>query len=1364
MRATKALSAFLLAAVAFLAVLANGWGQTFTNGSFELVNNHTALSPGPGVLINPGDTWLTGWAVGGPGGDVFVQNGVGDELNAYDGQQFIIFNGANTTPGGSLSQTFTTAVGQPYTVAFAIAQSGSGNVSITATAAAPNNSLLASNYCVAPTTQAWSLFQLSFVATSTNATLTFKDTSADTGAVDIALDAVSVSQSMPASGLANGGFEIINNHAAIPYGTGLPINPGDIWLTGWTVGGPGDDVFVHNGPGGGLNPYDGQQFVNFNSSNTPPGGSLSQTFPTEIGQLCTVAFAVSQSGSGNVSITATAVGPSGSLLASNFCVPPAIQVWSLFQLTFIATSTNATLMFKDTSAQTVAVDIYLDAVSVSQSPPPSFLTNRLVAYYPLNGNADDASGNGHNGTNINAALSMDRFGIPGACYSFNGTNSHIDIGNSIVLGNPHDAMTLTAWFLLGNTFNPNFDADYVIVSDYNGPDGTPLGDYTFWGEINFQDYAGTTNLLFFDRSYPPFGGAAVVSPAAVHDNRWHSTAVVVDGQGTINLYVDGVLSSQGTYDSTLSYTHGQFWRIGADYFNNELWNVLNGSIDDVRFYNVALSSNQVAQLYAYESTTPDLSFLTNGLVAYYPFNGNAHDAIGTNNGVVFGAVLTNDMFGNPNQAYYFGGNSYIQIPSSTNVFGSGDFTISMWFNPLTYPNPQITSEAGCFLISKGQNNFELATGSLTASNGMNFLPRNAAGNNWYTPAGTFETNNWQHVVAVYQPSATNVQVFVNGIALSLSGPITTPIGADIGVPARLGMRADGTLAFTGLLDSVRIYNRGFSPNEVQELYQYELTTPGMPTVANSLVAYYPFKGNANDASGNGNTAVVLGTEWNYGIDGNGDANSLFLNKNNPPNASSNSTLADYVVAPRGANLNFNEDFTLDAWINIPNGLPPYHVHNLISDGSDAYSANFRMVSAADGTNDYLQFVGGLASGDYVDIHAVLAPLRNTWWQAAVVRSGNGFSLFQNGTLVAVTNLSAVASLQNGSNIWLGGMPLSTNETPYFGEYPLDGGIADIRMYDRALSSSEVQGLYATDSATNGLSQTAIAMPDLVNGFFVGTTVTDGGYGYTNTPIVQIIGGGGSGAQAEAVVSNGVVVAIHVVDAGSGYTNAPNVVIAPPFVSVPVLGVEPMSSLTFSNLTIGGIYQLQQSVAYYWTNLPTNFVATNSVFTEMVAGLATSGGYRLALSPVPAQAFATPEVVNGFLVGATVTSGGSGYITNPPVNIVGGGGSNATASSEISGGMVTNIIITDAGIGYTNTPTVEIGQPPAAAVSPAVQFVLRVDSSGLAPYDNYQIQFTPVLSAPWGNLNGGLFVPTDVTNSQYLFVTNASGFFRIEYLP
>ena len=287
---------------------------------------------------------------------------------------------------------------------------------------------------------------------------------------------------------------------------------------------------------------------------------------------------------------------------------------------------------------------------------------------------------------------------------------------------------------------------------------------------------------------------------------------------------------------------------------------------------------------------------------------------------------------------------------------------------------------------------------------------------------------------------------------------------------------------------------------------------------------------------------------------------------------------------------------------------------------------------------------------------------------------------------------------------------------------------------------------------------------LIGSFLVTVNITDGGCGYTNTPLVRFVGGGGSGAQATAVVSNGVITAINVFDAGYGYTSAPLVVIDPPFIPNPILSIAPMSYLAFSNLTVGGVYQLQRSVAWYWSNQPVSFTATNDLYAQMVAGVAGSGDYRLALNPVPAQAFATAVVNYGFVVHATVNSGGSGYVTSPAVTISGGGGVNATAVSHVTGGVVTDISISSAGFGYTNTPAIRIAAPPAAAVAPTVWPVMRVDSRNLAPYDNYQVQFKPELGGAWGNWDGGLFTSAGGTNSQYLFITNGPGLFRLQYVP
>jgi hypothetical protein len=72
-----------------------------------------------------------------------------------------------------------------------------------------------------------------------------------------------------------------------------------------------------------------------------------------------------------------------------------------------------------------------------------------------------------------------------------------------------------------------------------------------------------------------------------------------------------------------------------------------------------------------------------------------------------------------------------------------------------------------------------------------------------------------------------------------------------------------------------------------------------------------------------------------------------------------------------------------------------------------------------------------------------------------------------------------------------------------------------------------------------------AYAEAINDFVYGATVTNGGFGYGNSPNITFVGGGGSGASGFATVSNGVVTDITVTNAGYGYTSVPSVVIDPP---------------------------------------------------------------------------------------------------------------------------------------------------------------------------------------------------------------------------
>jgi len=192
--------------------------------------------------------------------------------------------------------------------------------------------------------------------------------------------------------------------------------------------------------------------------------------------------------------------------------------------------------------------------------------------------------------------------------------------------------------------------------------------------------------------------------------------------------------------------------------------------------------------------------LNNGLVAYYPFNGNANDESGNGyNGVVNGATLTADRFGNPNSAYNFDGPSGNTI--TTSLVPSNIFTISLWYKASA---------------TQLQNAGIASTYSTTLYNGF-----------YYPHGGTWEAirsdgnaihtmphpdvDNWINLVIV--SDGTQIRVYKNSnLVLSFSGTTTHADTLILG-----SSRFNGKF-FTGIIDDVRIYNRALSEFEIQQLF------------------------------------------------------------------------------------------------------------------------------------------------------------------------------------------------------------------------------------------------------------------------------------------------------------------------------------------------------------------------------------------------------------------------------------------------------------------------------------------------------------------------------------------------------------------
>ena len=203
------------------------------------------------------------------------------------------------------------------------------------------------------------------------------------------------------------------------------------------------------------------------------------------------------------------------------------------------------------------------------------------------------------------------------------------------------------------------------------------------------------------------------------------------------------------------------------------------------------------------------SFLTNGLVAYFPFNGNANDASGNgHNATEYGAVLTTDRFSNANAAYHFSGGQYIDIPLDCS--SQKPLTYSLWINQDTVAQWPAQS-----LIWTGT--FDAGGHDVGILNTMNNLYFHIPPRQTHFSDFIVNPENWLHVVATYSDRA---RLYANGKMIADAEYTGAPIFRSS--ITRLGRSQDFYVnGFEGVIDDVRIYTRELSSGEVEQLFALE---------------------------------------------------------------------------------------------------------------------------------------------------------------------------------------------------------------------------------------------------------------------------------------------------------------------------------------------------------------------------------------------------------------------------------------------------------------------------------------------------------------------------------------------------------------
>ena len=246
----------------------------------------------------------------------------------------------------------------------------------------------------------------------------------------------------------------------------------------------------------------------------------------------------------------------------------------------------------------------LTAETMAQNLPNYVPANGLVGWWPFNGNANDESGNGNNGTANGAILTSDRFGNNNKAYRLDGVNDHIEVpdNNSLdINGN----ITLSVWI------NPESIGDYRIIDKVTVNFGGAYG-------IDFSGITANT----IDRLRYLNGGEQSL-PFGLDTNQNFHIVVTYD-QINFKYYINGQLNNS-IPKTGLANNNNNPLRFGANSLLNDNW--FHGKLDDIGIWNRALTQQEISDLYngniCYQTITITDTLLINmGIVTYNPITYN----------------------------------------------------------------------------------------------------------------------------------------------------------------------------------------------------------------------------------------------------------------------------------------------------------------------------------------------------------------------------------------------------------------------------------------------------------------------------------------------------------------------------------------------------------------------------------------------------------------------------------------------------------------------------------------------------------------------------------------------------------------------
>jgi hypothetical protein len=453
--------------------------------------------------------------------------------------------------------------------------------------------------------------------------------------------------------------------------------------------------------------------------------------------------------------------------------------------------------------------------SASQSQGTGRLDSGLTEYWKFDDGSgttavnSSTKGTGSNGTLTGSTLPTWGTGYIGGGLDFNGTTGAYVLGPSNYTGF-NDNYTISVW-VKSTDATTN---DKKLVTTYNGFGST--------SELFYFKKIGINQGIFFSSV-----GGSDNYIRDITDGNWHHLVATRTIGGVETVYADGVQIGQNvTTTGTLTMGFGNTTlRIGGADAGS-----MNGSLDEVRIYDRALSADEISQLYRLNAPTG----VDTSLKGYWSFNGpdlsgtTAYDRSGSgNNGTTSGAVITEGKFG---QALSFDGtDDLIQIGSPASLDNITNFSYSAWVNLL---GPPENSDARIFAKNIGGFDdtgvsLDYDTGIfhgdiLRAFVGFNTTDALATSQSLWSiiGGGSNYKGGWQHVAMTFDGASKVITLYLNGVEVSYQTH-TTGVGTrdnDAADNFTIGNNIFGQRTFNGKIDEARVYNRVLSAGEVASLY------------------------------------------------------------------------------------------------------------------------------------------------------------------------------------------------------------------------------------------------------------------------------------------------------------------------------------------------------------------------------------------------------------------------------------------------------------------------------------------------------------------------------------------------------------------